>query len=101
LARAPYARGSMPPWFLEKNIGIQKIKDDISLSDEEIDLIARWADSGAPEGNRADLPPPIQLSDVTAWALGKPDLIVSSDTTLVKAIAPDRGESLGETPTRL
>src|SRR5438105_1368160 len=27
LARAAYARGAMPPWFYEKNIGIQKIKE--------------------------------------------------------------------------
>ena len=32
LARSQYGRGAMPPWFLEKNIGIQKFKDDISLS---------------------------------------------------------------------
>src|SRR5262249_23555684 len=44
----------MPPWFIDKNIGIQKFKDDISLSDEEIAKIARWADSGAPQGNPAD-----------------------------------------------
>src|SRR5205823_12483108 len=37
---------AMPPWFLEKNVGIQQYKGDISLSDEEIDRIARWADNG-------------------------------------------------------
>src|SRR4249920_3076823 len=51
LARAPWGRGAMPPWFLEKNIGIQKFKDDPSLSNEEIGLFATWADNGAPEGN--------------------------------------------------
>src|SRR2546426_9216161 len=29
-------RGAMPPWFIEKEIGIQNFKDDISLSDAEI-----------------------------------------------------------------
>ena len=43
----------MPPWFVEKNIGIQKFKNDPSLSDEEIAKIAKWADSGAPQGNPA------------------------------------------------
>src|SRR5256885_15099524 len=28
--------GVMPPWFVEKDIGIQKFKNDPSLSDEEI-----------------------------------------------------------------
>src|SRR5437867_628064 len=27
----------MPPWFIEKNVGIQQFKDDPSLSDEEIE----------------------------------------------------------------
>src|SRR5688572_30544465 len=44
----------MPPWFLEKNVGIQRYKGDISLSNDEIAKIARWADSGAPRGNPAD-----------------------------------------------
>ena len=51
----------MPPWYVEKNIGIQKFKDDPSLSDEEIAKIAKWADSGAPRGNPADMPPPLRF----------------------------------------
>src|SRR5215470_4046805 len=31
----PHA-GVMPPWYMEKNIGIQGFKDDPSLSDDEI-----------------------------------------------------------------
>ena len=58
----------MPPWFIEKDIGIQKFKDDISLSDEEVSAIARWVDGGAPKGNLADMPPPRQFAD-TALAL--------------------------------
>ena len=38
----------MPPWFIEKNVGIQRFKNDISLSDEEIGLIGAWVDNGAP-----------------------------------------------------
>src|SRR5882762_7986286 len=34
-------RGVMPPWFIEKNIGIQTFKEDISLNDEEIAKIAK------------------------------------------------------------
>ena len=43
--------GVMPPWYIEKNIGIQHYKNDPSLSDEEIAKIAKWADSGAPRGD--------------------------------------------------
>ena len=53
----------MPPWFIEKNIGIQHFKDDLSLTDEEIATIGAWADAGAPRGNPADMPPPIEFAD--------------------------------------
>ncbi len=43
----PHA-GVMPPWYMEKNIGIQKYKDDPSLSAAEVAKVAAWADSGAP-----------------------------------------------------
>src|SRR3989442_10019832 len=51
-------RGVMPPWFIEKNIGIQHFKDDISLSEEEIATNARLGDNGAGRGKTADMPPP-------------------------------------------
>ena len=53
----------MPPWFIEKNIGIQNFKDDISLTSEEIATIATWTDTGAQRGNPADLPPAIEWPD--------------------------------------
>ena len=56
----------MPPWFIDKNIGIQRYKDDPSLSDEEIETIASWVDNGAPRGNPADLPTPIHWP-VDGW----------------------------------
>src|ERR1700691_5081742 len=48
-------RGVMPPWYIEKNIGIQHYKNDNSLSDLEIAKIAKWVDAGAAEGNPADM----------------------------------------------
>ena len=41
----------MPPWHIERNVGIQKFKDDPSLSDAEIATIASWVDGGAPNGS--------------------------------------------------
>ena len=81
--------GAMPPWYIEKNIGIQHYKNDPSLSDEEIAKIAKWADSGAPRGNPADMPPPRVWPDGNSWTAGEPDLIVESPEILVKANAPD------------
>src|SRR5689334_19347599 len=67
---------NMPPWFVDRNVGIRKFKDDPSLSDEEIATISAWADGGAPEGNPADMPPPVQFENDGKWHIGKPDLIV-------------------------
>jgi hypothetical protein len=80
---------AMPPWFIEKNIGIQQFKGDISLSDEQIAAIARWADNGAPQGNPADAPPPLKFLDAKQWEIGTPDLIVSSPTIKIKGTSPD------------
>ena len=91
----------MPPWYIEKDIGIQDFKGDISLSAEEIAKIATWTDSGAPRGNPADMPPPLTFADASLWEIGEPDLIVSSPTVEVAATAPDWWGPIGETPTGL
>ena len=33
---------SMPPWHLDKTVGIQHFQNDMSLSDAQISTIARW-----------------------------------------------------------
>ena len=91
----------MPPWFIEKNIGIQKFKNDISLSDEEIATIGQWVDNGAPQGNPADMPPPRHYTDSAGWIMGKPDLVVRSPVMTVKAVAPDWQGMIGPAPTGL
>jgi hypothetical protein len=91
----------MPPWFIEKNIGIQKFKDDPSLTDAEVAAIANWVNGGAPRGNAADMPPPRTFADGSAWTIGAPDLVLSSPVTIVKALEPDYFGPLGATPTNL
>jgi hypothetical protein len=71
------AQRDMPPWFVDKNIGIRSFKDDPSLTDKEIATISAWVDAGAPEGNTADLPPARTFQSADEWHIGKPDLIVS------------------------
>ena len=66
----------MPPWHIERNVGIQQFKDDPSLSDAEIATISSWVDGGAPRGNPGDAPPPPVFPDEEAWNIGQPDLIV-------------------------
>jgi len=94
-------RGAMPPWYIEKDIGIQHYKDDPSLNEEELGKIAKWADSGAPRGNPADMPPPLDFGNGDQWKLGKPDLILSSPDITVKATSADQWVSMGTVPTGL
>ena len=93
--------GVMPPWYIEKNIGIQHYKDDPSLSDEEIAKIAKWADSGAPLGNPSDMPPARVFEDDSIWRIGKPDLVVNMANVTVKADAPDWWGEVPSVPTGL
>lgn len=81
--------GVMPPWYIEKNIGIQQYKNDPSLSELEIAMVAKWADTGAVEGNTADLPPARKFDDADTWAIGTPDLVIKTKDIVVKANTPD------------
>src|ERR1700692_1664525 len=69
---------AMPPWLPEP----QKLKfaDELRLADGEIDLIQRWVEQGAVEGNLADLPSPPKF--IEGWRLGKPDLILTANKPL-------------------
>jgi hypothetical protein len=77
------ATRQMPPWHIDKSVGVQKFKNDMSLTDEQVDAIVRWVDAGAPQGDPKDLPPPRPLVTDNEWkavrdGFGKPDLIVRS-----------------------
>ena len=67
----------MPPWHVDRSIGIRKFKDDPSLTDAEVATIVSWVDAGAPRGNPADMPSPRTFDDSDKWHIGKPDLIVA------------------------
>jgi mono/diheme cytochrome c family protein len=93
--------GVMPPWFVEKDLGIQHFKSDPSLSPEEIATIAKWADSGAPRGNPADMPAPLNFDDSDKWTIGEPDLVLKSKEVTVPAAGPDWWGDIGLIPTGL
>jgi hypothetical protein len=84
---------SMPPWHLDKTVGIQNFQNDISLSDEQIGVIARWVDAGAPLGNPKDMPPLKQWPQDDGWQLSKqfgpPDLIIKSEPYTMPAHGQD------------
>ena len=90
--RAKVSSRAMPPWDIDRNVGIQQFKNDPSLSDEEIDTIVKWVDGGAPLGNPADMPAARQFDDPRLWHIGngKPDLIVSMPKPFkVSAVSAD------------
>jgi hypothetical protein len=61
----------MPPWGADPAIGT--FSNDVSLKQADVDTIAAWVDSGAAEGNRAELPRPPQFAD--GWSIGAPDYV--------------------------
>src|SRR5579863_7578544 len=73
----------MPPWHIDPTVGVQKFKNDMSLSQMQIDTIVRWVDSGSPLGDRKDMPAPRQWANADEWKaapeLGPPDIIVKSE----------------------
>jgi hypothetical protein len=85
----------MPPWSIDRSIGIQEFKNDRSLSDAQIETIVKWIDSGAPKGDMKDMPKPKQWPAEQGWQLGaawgqkEPDLIIRSTPWTQKAGAND------------
>jgi len=64
----------MPPWFANPEHG--HFANDRRMSKEEKQLVYDWVESGAPEGDRADLPEPPTY--VSGWQLPQePDFVAS------------------------
>ena len=93
--------GAMPPFFVEKDIGIHQFKDDQSLNDEELATIQAWVDNGASEGDQADMPAPLSWDNSGEWTIGEPDLVLRSIDMTVPAVGPDRWGDIGMVPTGL
>jgi len=89
------ASRQMPPWHLDKTMGIQKYKNDRSMTDSEIDTVVRWVDGGAPKGDAKDMPQAIQWPAEQGWNYAEmfgqkePDLIIRSTPYTQKAGAQD------------
>jgi hypothetical protein len=93
--------GAMPPWYVEKDIGIQAYKDDPSLSDTEIAAISTWARSGTPKGDESDAPTPLVFDDSLKWSAGQPDLVVKMNDITKLAGTPDWWGEIDYIPTGL
>ena len=85
---------AMPPWHVDRNIGIQEFQNDPSLTDDEIATIVAWVDAGAPRGNPSDTPTPPEFAPADAWQIGDPDVVVRFPDYRVPATGPDLFGSL-------
>src|SRR2546427_9876195 len=97
-ARSIKARVSdrqMPPWQIDRTVGIQKFKNDRSLTDDQVETIVRWIDAGAPQGDPKDMPPAKQWPDGQGWNVAaalreeEPDLIIKSYDFTMPAVSQD------------
>ena len=79
--RQRVAAREMPPWHLDKTVGIRDYKNDLSLTDAQIATITEWIDAGAPMGNAVDMPRPQTFGPEDVWHIGKPDLVVKMSGT--------------------
>jgi hypothetical protein len=84
----------MPPWHIDKSVGVQQFKNDMSLTDDQIATIVNWVDQGAVEGNPADMPTPKPIDTSNEWraekdGFGPPDLVVKSEEYTMPAVHQD------------
>ena len=79
-------RRYMPPWPPEHGYG--DFSDELSLSEEQIRLIADWVTQGAPRGPESEIPPAPHFTE--GWQLGPPDLILEApESHALPASGPD------------
>src|SRR5207245_5110770 len=72
-----------PPWHSDRSVGVQKFKNDMSLTDQQVNTIIAWVDGGALQGDLKDLPPAKPLVTDNEWqavrdGFGPPDLVIKS-----------------------
>ncbi|MDG2283015.1 MAG: cytochrome c [Longimicrobiales bacterium] len=84
----------MPPYQYDADVGIQDLKEDWRMSDDDIATISAWVAAGSPEGDPADMPEPVEWPDPAEFKLadrfGEPDVIVYSEPYNVPEVGQDR-----------
>ena len=67
---------SMPPWHAAPEQH-GKFDNERTLSQEQIDTIVRWAETGATRGAPTDAPEIKEWPDYDGWTIGEPDLVLT------------------------
>ena len=93
--REKVSRRLMPPWHIDRSVGIQEFKNDRALTDEELATLVTWLDSDMPFGDEADMPPAAEFPDPSAWQFEEtfgrpPDLVVASEPYTLAAQTQDK-----------
>jgi hypothetical protein len=89
--RARVEARQMPPWHIDKTVGIQHFKNDRSLSDEQLVTILAWVDQGSVKGDPKDMPPEREWRAGQGWNYAamfgqyEPDLIIRNKPWTQKA----------------
>src|SRR5581483_12089493 len=77
------AQHQMPPWHIDKTVGVTHFANDRSLSEQQIATIVKWVDDGSPMGNAKDMPAARTWSSDNEWQaakdLGQPDFVIKSE----------------------
>ena len=84
----------MPPWHIDRSVGVQKFKNDMALSDEQVATVVAWVDGGALEGSPADFKVK-PVATTLFWqgerdGYGAPDIIVKSPEYTMPAVSQDQ-----------
>jgi hypothetical protein len=85
----------MPPWNIDKTVGIQHFKNDRSLTDDQLATVIKWIDQGAPKGDVKDMPVAKVWPKDEGWNYAalfgqtEPDLVIKSTPFTQKAGAND------------
>jgi hypothetical protein len=93
--KARVAARQMPPWHIDRSVGVQKFKNDMSLTDEQVATIVAWVDQGALQGDPKDMPALRPVTTTLYWqgerdGYGPPDLIVKSPEYTMPAVSQDQ-----------
>jgi mono/diheme cytochrome c family protein len=85
----------MPPWHINPSVGVQHFKNDMSLSQDQIDTIVAWVDSGAPQGDPKDMPTLKPVTNKLIWqgeldGYGPPDMVVRAPEYTMPAVSQDQ-----------
>jgi len=93
--RTKVSQRLMPPWHIDRTVGIQQFQNDRSLSDAQVATIVSWVNAGTPMGDPKDMPPAVTFPDPNRWQLAEklgqqPDLIIRSKPYTLAARTQDK-----------